>query len=224
MFLNSDRSDLGLTWRPSSVFGQNGIGIARWAQRGRREYGLYLVKQHPIQFDPNMRWDVFICHAHEDKAFVRELANALATAGIRVWYDEFALRVGDNLRQSIDRGLAGSRFGIVILSHAFFQKRWTQYELNGLVEKDLERKVILPIWHGIERQEIMKFSPSLADKVAVKSSNPLTQIVVALGAAMNPSAETDAMGTLEDPGVLKKPRLDLLRDLPVDSPAEQEDK
>ena len=49
--------------------------------------------------------DVFICHASEDKdAFVRALAEALRSHHVEVWYDEFALDVGDSLREAIDRG------------------------------------------------------------------------------------------------------------------------
>jgi hypothetical protein len=47
------------------------------------------------------------------------LADALISAGYRIWYDEFQLKVGDSLRRSIDRGLVASRFGIVVLSPSF---------------------------------------------------------------------------------------------------------
>ena len=55
---------------------------------------------------PSETYDVFISHASEDKAlFVRPLAKALQQAGLKVWYDEFTLKLGDSLRESIDRGL-----------------------------------------------------------------------------------------------------------------------
>src|SRR5690606_41724243 len=61
--------------------------------------------------------DVFISHASEDKdEIVRPLAIALRNAGLSVWYDEFELKIGDSLRQKIDKGLSKSRFGIVVLS------------------------------------------------------------------------------------------------------------
>lgn len=60
--------------------------------------------------------DVFISHAHEDKEVARPLAEALRERGLTVWYDEYVLRLGDSLRETIDRGLATARFGIVILS------------------------------------------------------------------------------------------------------------
>jgi hypothetical protein len=113
-------------------------------------------------------YDVFISHATEDKDdIVRPLANALVTAGLRVWYDEFELRIGDSLRRKIDAGLARSRFGVVVLSHAFFAKNWPQYELDGLVTREMTgEQVILPLWHRITKSEVIAQSPSLADKLA----------------------------------------------------------
>jgi hypothetical protein len=116
--------------------------------------------------------DVFICHCSEDKEdFVRPLAKALRAHHLDVWYDEFALTIGDSLREAIDRGLAESRFGIVVLSPDFFRKRWTQRELNGLVAREIseERQLILPIWHHINRDEIVRYSPPLADVFAASS-------------------------------------------------------
>jgi len=82
-------------------------------------------------------WDVFVSHASEDKDFARPLAEALHKSGLSVWYDDFTLRVGDSLRRRIDEGLAKSRYGIVILSHAFFAKNWPQAELDGLTSKQI---------------------------------------------------------------------------------------
>ena len=78
-------------------------------------------------------WDVFICHASEDKnTFVRPLAIALRSHGLRVWYDEFSLVPGDSLRRSIEQGLADSRFGLVVVSPSFAGKPWTERELSAL--------------------------------------------------------------------------------------------
>ena len=67
----------------------------------------------------------------------------------------FTLTVGDSLRRSIDKGLARSRFGIVIISKAFLQKEWPQKELDGLVAREIEGiKVILPVWHEIGAAQI----------------------------------------------------------------------
>lgn len=113
-------------------------------------------------------FDVFISHASEDKDdVVRPLANALREAGLSVWYDEFELRIGDSLRRKIDRGLGSSRFGVVVLSQAFFGKGWPEYELDGLVTRAVSGdQILLPIWHNVSKSEVIKYSPSLADRLA----------------------------------------------------------
>jgi hypothetical protein len=125
------------------------------------------------------KWDVFVCHASEDKdAIVRPLANALKEKGLGVWYDEFELQLGDSLRRKIDQGLSDSRFGIVVLSRNFFVKEWTQKELDGLVAKeDGKEKVILPIWHDVDKDYVKSYSPILADKLAVSTNEGLDKVV-----------------------------------------------
>src|SRR4051794_35577439 len=95
--------------------------------------------------------DCFICHASEGKdAIARPIAEGLIERGYSVWFDEFEVGLGDSLRETIERGLATSRFGVVILSERFFEKKWTQEELNGLHGKEVvgDERVLLPVWHG----------------------------------------------------------------------------
>lgn len=129
-----------------------------------------LVRNNPPpSVEPNGQYhDVFISHASEDKEdIVRPLVNALSSRGLNVWYDEFTLRIGDSLRQKIDRGLASSRVGLVILSPSFISKGWANYELDGIVVRSVSgEQILLPIWHKITKQQVIDFSPSLADKVA----------------------------------------------------------
>lgn len=137
------------------------------------------------------QFDAFISHATEDKeGLVRPLAEKLAEAGFKIWYDEFQLKVGDSLRRNIDRGLASSRFGIVVLSPSFFDKNWPQYELDGLVAREMEgRKVILPLWHKVSKNEVIARSPSLADKVALNTATyTIDELVDELAAALRESA------------------------------------
>lgn len=122
--------------------------------------------------DEEREFDVFLSHASENKDFVRPLARELTLLGVHVWFDETVLTVGESLRESIDRGLARSRFGIVVFSKEFFEKRWTSYELNGLVTREMQgRKVVLPVWHPeLSHDELISYSPSMADKVALIGS------------------------------------------------------
>lgn len=122
--------------------------------------------------DLNKEYDVFISHASEDKdSVVRPLAIALKNKGVNVWYDEFELKIGDSLRRKIDHGLSKSKFGIVVISRSFIKKGWTNYELDGLMTKAISgQQILLPIWHDITKQEVIDYSPSLADKVARNTS------------------------------------------------------
>ncbi len=103
---------------------------------------------------------------------MRPLAHALRARNIEVWYDEFSLKLGDSIRQMIDRGLNQSRYGIIILSKAFFAKRWPQYELDGLINREIDgrNKVILPLWHGVDHDEVARYSPTLAGRKAMSSA------------------------------------------------------
>jgi hypothetical protein len=141
--------------------------------------------------DALREYDVFISHATEDKEeIVRPLAHALQERGLMVWYDEFELRIGDSLRRKIDAGIARSRFGIVVLSGAFFAKSWPQYELDGLVTMAVSGKqVLLPLWHGVSKDEVMRESPSLADKVAIRTADyGIAEIADEIAAVVRPAS------------------------------------
>lgn len=123
------------------------------------------------------KFDLFISHASEDKeAFVRPLAKVLKKKGLKPWFDEFSLNIGDSLRESIDHGLSNSRYGLVIISHNFFSKEWPKRELNALFSI-MKCGEILPVWHKISCEEVKKHSPMLADIVAVRSSSGIPVVV-----------------------------------------------
>lgn len=118
------------------------------------------------------KWDAFISYASDDKEkIVRQLAETLEKLKVKIWYDEFSLKVGDSLSKSIDDGLQNSNFGIVIISRSFLEKHWTDYEYRSLLSKEENgKKIILPIWHDIKREEVKNFSLYLADKIALNTS------------------------------------------------------
>ena len=113
-------------------------------------------------------YDAFLSHATEDKEDVaRPLAEALTERGLSIWYDEFELRTGDSLVENLTAGIRASRFGILVLSPAFFAKRWTMYELNQLEHLAVTENLgLFPIWHNITGAEIRAIRVSLADIVA----------------------------------------------------------
>jgi len=144
--------------------------------------GFTVAKEHPDQAE----WDCFISYASEDrKAVVEPLARELDKRGMRVWYDQWVLRIGDSLRRTIDKGLSKSKFGIVVLSSDFFSKNWPQRELDGLVQREvLGQNVILPIWHNVKHEDVAQYSLPLADKVAGSTSSGIPKLVEQLIKAM----------------------------------------
>ena len=124
-------------------------------------------------------WDVFLCHASEDKQVVADLlATQLSTANVSVWYDRFELTVGDSLRKKIDEGLAHCRYGVVVLSHSFFSKHWPQAELDGLASREVNGdKVILPVWYGLTAADVLGYSPLLAGRLAARWEDGLTAVL-----------------------------------------------
>jgi len=130
-------------------------------------------KENIFNSDSKEEYDVFVSHATEDKEnfsdeFVRILQEKF---GLKVWYDAASIKWGDSIRTEIDRGLKKSKFGIVILSRSYIKKYWTNYELEGLFQREGNGgKLILPIWHDITKQEVQQFSPSLSGKMAMNTA------------------------------------------------------
>lgn len=126
-------------------------------------------------------YDFFISHASADKEdFVNDFVLAAQQAGLNVWYDRQAINWGDSIRQKIDEGLRRSYFGVVVLSPNFFDRPWTQYELDGIVQRDFSgHGRLLPIWHRLTQDDVAKNAPSLANRLALSTSNYSTDAIVA---------------------------------------------
>lgn len=114
--------------------------------------------------------DVFISYASEEREnMAQPLAELLRGLGLLVWFDQFELKLGDSLRRTIDKGLGECRFGVVLLSPNFFGKHWTNRELDGLAQREVDgQKVILPIWCGVNDADVRRYSAPLADRVAAR--------------------------------------------------------
>jgi hypothetical protein len=147
-----------------------------------REPRLHTTTRTPtaVATEVNIR-DVFISHASEDKAEIaRPLAEALTRRGLSVWFDEYELTLGDGLRSKIEEGLRVSRYGVTILSHSFFQKKWPQEELNALFALETQKKKILPVWHQLSASDIACYAPLLAGRLAVSTDIGVNAICEAI--------------------------------------------
>ncbi len=115
----------------------------------------------------------FISHDSRDKEeFVRELALELSKLMCPVWYDEYSLRVGASLRESIETGLKETKNCIVILSPNFLSNEgWGKAEFDSVYTREILEKtnVMLPVWHNVTVEQVYEYSPRLADKVGLNT-------------------------------------------------------
>jgi hypothetical protein len=122
--------------------------------------------------------DFFICHASEDKEkFVRELAQQLIRNGASVFYDEYSIKLGDSLTQKINEGLQNANYGIVVLSNFFFEKKWTNAELQSIFNKSVNDGFkLLIIYHNVDNDYVRNKFPLLADIKATTSEKGFEKV------------------------------------------------
>lgn len=117
------------------------------------------------------RPQAFICYDHRDKERIAQpLAVALQRKQCPVWFDEFSLHVGDNLRVQIEKGLKDCAKCILILTpHFLSNTRWSRREYDSIFTREIIQgeEVILPVWHGVSPEDVYHFSPSLAGKFSI---------------------------------------------------------
>lgn len=113
----------------------------------------------------------FICHDSRDKEHIAQpIAMGLSSRLCPVWYDEYSLKVGDSLRESIEKGIKEAKKCIVVLTPNFITNTgWTKTEFNSVFtrERIFNERIVLPIWHGLNKNEVYEYSPSLADTFAL---------------------------------------------------------
>lgn len=114
----------------------------------------------------NGRYDVFVSHASKDKLkYVDKLVEAIKQVGLTVFYDKESIAWGDSIQEKVDEGIESCRLAVVVISKAYFDRTWTEYELKSLLKRqNIEgRKIIMPILYGVRKKELVKHYPSLSD-------------------------------------------------------------
>lgn len=142
-----------------------------------------VVARHTSQDLNEEEYDVFVSHAWEDKEdFVDEFVEELKKQGLKVWYDTNKLKWGDSMREKIDKGLAKSRYGVVVLSPNYIaeHKYWTKAELDGLFQvESINGKTILPIWHNLTKKQVVEYSPIIANRKAMTTASMTAEEIAA---------------------------------------------
>lgn len=113
---------------------------------------------------PELR-DVFLCHAWDDrKGAAQELHDLLEARGVRVWFSEKDIGLGDPFMRAIDKGLANSRVGIVLVTPAMLRS----LPRGGVADKELsallQNERLVPIVHQTTYDDLREVSPLLASR------------------------------------------------------------
>ncbi len=116
----------------------------------------------------------FISHDSRDKTTIAlPLALELQKKGCPIWFDQFSLKVGDSLRESIEKGIKECKKCILVLTPRFLSNTgWTKVEFNSVFSRQILEKnnVVLPIWHRVTKQQVYEYCPSLLDTMGINWS------------------------------------------------------
>ena len=135
-------------------------------------------KQAPL---PEHR-DVFLCHAWDDRGgAARELHDLLEARDVSVWFSEKDVVLGTPLLREIDRGLAKSRVGIVLVTPALLDR----LEGQGIADKELSellaRDLLVPVVHDTTYEALREVSPLLASRTGLSTAeNPMADVAAKL--------------------------------------------
>jgi len=134
-------------------------------------------KQAPL----NLR-DVFLCHAWDDRqGAARELHDLLESLGVKVWFSEKDVGLGTPLLRAIDKGLANSRIGIVLVTPALLRRLPTE----GIADKELSALLagerLVPIVHNTTYDALREVSPLLASRSGLSTAEePMANVAAKL--------------------------------------------
>lgn len=138
-------------------------------------------------------WDIFMSHSESDKLYARELVNALRAVGVTVWFDEDSVAWGESLARGMKKGILHSRYAIVVLSKAYLaERKWTEHEFEGFLAREkLDERIILPIWHGVTHEDIVRYDAPLSlRKAKISDTDGISDIAASVLATLGRTSET----------------------------------
>lgn len=130
---------------------------------------------------PDLR-DVFLCHAWDDRqGAAKELHDLLESRGVKVWFSEKDVGLGVPLLRAIDKGLANSRIGIVLVTPALLRRLPTE----GIADRELSALLagerLIPIVHDTTYEALREVSPLLASRSGLSTvEEPMANVAAKL--------------------------------------------
>jgi hypothetical protein len=137
---------------------------------------------------PDLR-DVFLCHAWDDRSgAAKELHDLLEARGVKVWFSEKDVALGTSLLREIDKGLAKSRVGIVLVTPALLRR----LQAEGISERELSallaRDLLVPIVHHTTYEALRDVSPLLGSRTGLSTAeNPMADVAAKLAELVAPT-------------------------------------
>lgn len=124
------------------------------------------------------RRDIFLCHAWDDRAgAAKELHDLLESRGVKVWFSEKDVALGSPLLREIDKGLANSRIGIVLVTPALLRRLQGESIADKELSVLLARNQLVPIVHGTTYEDLREVSPMLASRTGLSTAeNPMADV------------------------------------------------
>lgn len=124
------------------------------------------------------RRDVFLCHAWDDrKGAAKDLHDALEARGVSVWFSEKDVALGSSLLREIDKGLAKSRVGIVLVTPSLLKR----VQAEGIADKELSallaRDLLVPIVHNTTYDALRDVSPLLGSRSGLDTADDSMEVV-----------------------------------------------
>jgi len=154
-------------------------------QNGRKQVLLFYIRLQPIRetvesraaSQPDLR-DVFLCHAWGDrKEAAKELNDLLVAAGVKVWFSENDLALGVPMMRAIDKGLAKSRIGLVLVTPAMLERLPKESVADKELSALLAGNQLIPIMHNATYDELRNVSPLLASRSGLDTAEDSMAVV-----------------------------------------------
>ncbi|WP_418130590.1 toll/interleukin-1 receptor domain-containing protein [Variovorax sp. 278MFTsu5.1] len=128
---------------------------------------------------PDLR-DVFLCHAWGDRqGAARELRELLVAAGVKVWFSEDDLPLGVPMMRAIDKGLAASRIGLVLVTPALLERLPNESVADKELSTLLSKNLLLPIIHNTTFEALLEVSPMLASRSGLSTKEDTMAVIAA---------------------------------------------
>src|SRR5271169_4378091 len=172
----------------SSVGGSSSSGRPRWSRAGSsvvytptevRTLTPFRESVEKRASLPDLR-DVFLCHAWDDRqGAAKELHDLLVSRGVSVWFSEKDVGLGEPLLRAIDKGLAKSRVGIVLVTPALLRR----LPAEGIADKELSallaRDLLVPVVHNTTYEALREVSPLLGSRSGLSTAEDTMATVAA---------------------------------------------